>query len=212
MLLFAHTGITLGMAWLVDNALARRSQSRIEDVGGREESLQSTLEKTETYNQGRMHVLGQTIDYRLVLIGSMLPDIIDKPLGTFIFQETISNGRVYAHTLLFTTMLLLLGFYLQRRGNIGMLVVALGSLAHLVLDSMWNAPSTLFWPILGWDFPRHDVSDWIPELIEGLGTNAWIYVSEIVGFLIIAGCAIHLLRSKGIIHFLSTGHFKLSGA
>ncbi len=36
-----------------------------------------------------------------MLIGSMLPDIIDKPLGGLICKETLGNGRTYAHTLLF---------------------------------------------------------------------------------------------------------------
>lgn len=48
--------------------------------------------------------LGYRIDYRVVFIGALLPDMIDKPLGMILLP--LHNGRVFAHTLLFALMLL----------------------------------------------------------------------------------------------------------
>jgi hypothetical protein len=36
-------------------------------------------------------------DIRLLILGSLLPDLIDKPLGHIILPE--NNGRIFAHTL-----------------------------------------------------------------------------------------------------------------
>jgi hypothetical protein len=47
------------------------------------------------------------MDYRLIIIGSLLPDIIDKPVGMILLP--LNNGRVFGHTLLFILILLLIG-------------------------------------------------------------------------------------------------------
>lgn len=47
--------------------------------------------------------------YPAILVGSVLPDIIDKPLGGIILKDTIGNGRIYAHTLLFLLSLFVIG-------------------------------------------------------------------------------------------------------
>jgi membrane-bound metal-dependent hydrolase YbcI (DUF457 family) len=94
-----------------------------------------------------------------LIIGSLLPDLIDKPLGVIIFSSTIANGRTIAHTFLFSFTLLLTGLYLyDNRGDIKVLTLATGSIFHLIEDQMWVSPRTLFWPLLGWRFrknPQH---------------------------------------------------------
>ncbi|MDY0387766.1 MAG: metal-dependent hydrolase [Methanolobus sp.] len=95
------------------------------------------------------------INYWYVLIGSMLPDIIDKPIGRFLFEDVFASGRIFAHTLLFVVVLSIVGYYLfRKRADAKVLMLAGGSLVHLVLDSMWKSPRTLFWPLMGWDFAR----------------------------------------------------------
>ncbi len=56
-----------------------------------------------------------TVPY--IVIGSLLPDIIDKPLGRIILAETIGSGRIFAHTLLFGALLGLAGYYLYHKGQ-----------------------------------------------------------------------------------------------
>ncbi|MHC1582882.1 MAG: metal-dependent hydrolase, partial [Candidatus Syntropharchaeia archaeon] len=55
--------------------------------------------------------------YLSVLIGAILPDLVDKPIGEILLANSISNGRLFAHTLLFVFFLLLIGTYLYRRSG-----------------------------------------------------------------------------------------------
>ncbi|WP_048126915.1 MULTISPECIES: metal-dependent hydrolase [unclassified Methanosarcina] len=96
------------------------------------------------------------IDPTYLVIGSLLPDLIDKPLGMVIFSSTIANGRIIAHTLLFSFTLFLTGLYLyDKSGDIKVLTLATGSIFHLMEDKMWASPRTLFWPLLGWRFRKN---------------------------------------------------------
>ncbi len=99
--------------------------------------------------------LREFIDFRYLALGSMLPDIIDKPLGKLIFAQTLANGRIIGHTLLFSLSLALLGFYIyEKKRNPWLLACAAGSFFHLLEDRMWANPVTFFWPLFGWSFPE----------------------------------------------------------
>lgn len=52
------------------------------------------------------------IDLAFLALGSMLPDIIDKPLGLLAFG-TPAAGRTISHTLLFLMVLAAQAFYLK---------------------------------------------------------------------------------------------------
>ena len=96
------------------------------------------------------------IDPTYLVIGSLLPDLIDKPLGLVIFPSTIANGRMIAHTLLFSFTLFLIGLYLyDKSGDIKVLTLASCSIFHLMEDQMWASPRTLFWPLFGWHFHKN---------------------------------------------------------
>lgn len=95
------------------------------------------------------------ISYWHVAVGSMLPDIIDKVIGRMLFEDVFANGRIFAHSLLFVVVLIIAGHYIySRKGSALVLVLGGGSFVHLMLDSMWKAPVTLLWPLLGWEFER----------------------------------------------------------
>lgn len=111
-------------------------------------------------------------------LGSMLPDIIDKPLGQ-IFFGTPAMGRTFAHTLLFLLILLSLAYSMR---NIMVASISLGVLIHLALDFMWANPVTLFWPVLG-NFPvvpYLDTVSYIDSLLNELHNPA-VLVPEMVG-------------------------------
>ena len=55
------------------------------------------------------------IDPAYLVIGSLLPDLIDKPLGTIVFPSAIANGRMITHTLFFSVTLFLTGLYLYSK-------------------------------------------------------------------------------------------------
>jgi len=111
-------------------------------------------------------------------LGSMLPDIIDKPLSQIVFGSP-SMGRTVAHTLLFLMLLATLCFYFQ---DIRLFSLTWGVLIHLSLDFMWNSPETLLWPLLG-AFPRApllDIKGYLEMLLSGL-KNPGIAIPEIAG-------------------------------
>jgi inner membrane protein len=205
MLLLSHVGITLAAAALVKKAFASRATSQDEV-----EPAEYTAEfygppPVSSPKPGRARLI-DSIDWRLVIVGSMLPDIIDKPIGTAIFAHTFENGRIFAHTLLFGVVLLVAGLYLYyHREWVGLLVVALCSMFHLVLDQMWREPRTLLWPFMGWAFPRYDVSDWLSRAIDELQTDPITYVPEIIGTIIVVSLLIYLLFKGRVLSFIKTG-------
>jgi len=90
--------------------------------------------------------LATRFDYRLILLGLVVPDLIDKPLGVWLLRDALSNGRVFAHTLLFGVLLLAVGVYVYiRRRNLSLLCLSFGNIAYLGLDEMWLNSGTLFW-------------------------------------------------------------------
>jgi len=117
-------------------------------------------------------------DLAFLALGSMLPDIIDKPLGLIVFG-TPAMGRTFAHTLLFLLVLATLAFYLK---DVRLASVSMGVLAHLILDFMWQSPVILFWPLLGNFPPAPEIGtlSYIQELIYGL-RNPMIGLPEVLG-------------------------------
>ena len=119
MLVFGHTGITLGAAVLLANLIPNR---RFSQTAGNETVSPSTRSSNEPQAAGETSrrknswfaSLGRRINIRLILVGSLLPDIIDKPVGMVFFRESFSNGRIFCHTLLFLIIIMIAGLYLYR--------------------------------------------------------------------------------------------------
>ena len=114
-------------------------------------------------------LLKKDIDYRFVLIGSLLPDIIDKPLGQYILGWYFQNGRIIAHTLLFLIVLTVAGVFVARKYKTGVVsALAVGTVFHLVEDQMWVVPGTLLWPLFGWEFPKLELGNYLWYLLSEL--------------------------------------------
>ena len=140
------------------------------------------------------------------MVGALLPDIIDKPVGLFFFSETFGHGRIFSHTLLFLILVALAGLCLYLRHNRGwMLVLAFGTFTHLLLDQMWLTPSTLFWPFFGFDFWRGDPAGWVPGILNALLTNPEVYVPELVGAAILLWFGLALVRRRKVRAFIRYG-------
>jgi membrane-bound metal-dependent hydrolase YbcI (DUF457 family) len=119
------------------------------------------------------------LDLAFVALGSLLPDIIDKPLGAVVFG-TPAMGRTFAHTLLF---LLLIATFAAYAKDIRLMSLSGGVLSHLILDSMWNSPVILLWPLLG-SFPlaaHVGMMGYFEMLIMGLRSPA-VFLPECFGF------------------------------
>ena len=195
MLLFGHTGITLGIALFINDRLVKRNIF-----------APTTEQSDETGVTPVISSAFAPIDYRLVLLGSMLPDIIDKPLGIYLMGDTFNNGRIFGHTLLLTVILCAIGYFLYHRyKKWRVLVVSFSAGAHLIMDQMWLTLQTLLWPIYGWQFPEIDLTEWLTGLFEGLVNEPVIYLSEALGLAILGYFGLGLLRRRGLLNFLKFG-------
>lgn len=91
-------------------------------------------------------------DFRLVAVGSWLPDAIDKPLAWFILRNVVEDDHLLGHTLFFGVVLAVPGVYLAWRGERALLGIASGVLMHRLCDPIWPEISTVIWPLNGWAF------------------------------------------------------------
>jgi len=145
-----------------------------------------------------------SIDYRIVLLGSLLPDIIDQPLWFFVGGNFFSSGRGYGHTLLFNLALFICGLILVRYRKSWLLIISLCSFMHLILDQMWRNLATLFWPLLG-PIPEKETAGWLLNMIQRLFSCPEVYIPEIIGLVIVLLFAYKLVMRKGIIGFIRGG-------
>lgn len=91
------------------------------------------------------------IDYRIVALGSLVPDAIDKPLARW-GPDEFADGHLFGHTLLFSVVLIALGLLLCRLDETRLLWLAFGCLSHLFVDPTIAHPHLMFWPLDGWTF------------------------------------------------------------
>jgi inner membrane protein len=212
MFLFGHIGVTLGAMVLI-NGLTRinsRSSKKAEDtIQPNSDKILKESEKTSTVT-GWFENLGRFLDIRLLLIGSMLPDIIDKPLGYFV---NFGNGRSITHTLLVTLLILVIAIYLYLIPKKSwLLAIAFGMIAHLILDLMWMTPVTFYWPLYGWEFPLRVDPNWIGPWLSELTTNRLAEAFETAGLLIILTFIWDLISHKKLLLFLTRGDTSASGS
>jgi membrane-bound metal-dependent hydrolase YbcI (DUF457 family) len=167
-------------------------------------TLAASVSLTGAARAGAKHFL-RKLDYRILLLGSMLPDLADKPVAFFFKDFFGGASRLYGHTLLFSVSLVLLGIFLWKRYKIpGWLVLAGGAAFHQFLDGMWNSPSTFLWPFLGWSFPAVERESYLRYLLEKL-TDPYIYIPEAAGLFFLLCLALHLARKKQLAAFIRTG-------
>ena len=132
-----------------------------------------------------------------LIIGSMLPDVIDKSI---LFLR-IGSGRGLSHTLLF--VFLLSGFlFLITKGNKPVsFSLLVGMIFHIILD----LPSVpIFYPFISYDFMM--VDDPFPLWINTLLTDPKVYITEIIGSIILTFIVINnkLYTVKEFTNYLKT--------
>ncbi|HWI05341.1 MAG TPA: hypothetical protein VNT52_16170 [Acidimicrobiales bacterium] len=132
-------------------------------------------------------------DYRMLVVGALLPDLIDAPLG----------GARLAHTLL-AAVTVLMAVMLATRGRRhlrrSLLAVPIGMFAHLVADAMWARTEHFWYPAFGGPLTGR-----LPALDHGL---AILSLKELAGFVVVAWCwqRFGLSDPKVRRHFLRSGH------
>jgi inner membrane protein len=177
MYLLAHTGITMGVAGVVEQAVNRPFLR---------------------------------VDYRFILLGALLPDIVDKPLGIAIFAESIANGRTFFHTMVFLVMAILLGIFIYRWKNaLWGFFIAFGVLMHFTMDAMWTDPVTLYWPFYQPFFEKHPGTEFFAILrswVYTLQIEPRIYLPELAGLVILAIFTLRVIKEKRVTAFIMTGY------
>ena len=84
-------------------------------------------------------------DYRLVVVGALLPDLVDAPFsGARVMHSVLASAA-----LLVAVMLATRG---RRRLRRSLLAVPIGAFLHLVLDGAWATPDVFWWPFQGSSF------------------------------------------------------------
>jgi inner membrane protein len=200
---FAHLGITVG-AGAAAGFLTDRLK-RPESISGRPGFQKVSPENPA--GRRRRDLLGGLFDLRFWALGSLLPDIIDKPVGHYLLAGIFQyNGRIFSHTLLLVVLLLVTALFLPHSKGRGCLIaVSAGVLMHLILDSMWLTPQTLFWPLLDWSFPASSEGEWLGSLIRGVTNNPAVFIPELIGIAILAALAVRLLHKNGLKQLIRSG-------
>ncbi|MEE9152339.1 MAG: metal-dependent hydrolase [Thermoplasmata archaeon] len=189
MFLFGHIGMTIGivylLVWMIHNKIG---------------------------NDGANQISVSNIDFRMVAIAAMVPDIIDKVVGMIILKEEISNGRLFTHSSVIIGIISICLFVVARvklSHRLKILYCVSPLWIHLLLDRMWEEPHTFFWPIFGTSFPRLDIefSDYFSILLS----NPYVFVGELLGILIIVTLFIRhrLFIGLRFYDFLKDGKLKV---
>ncbi len=204
MLPLAHAGIPLGAAWLWHSVASRPALS---DRGCQvSEKNNANHVSGSSGNPSHAFSLVERLDYRFLLLGALLPDLLDKLVGQVLLADTFSNGRIVGHTMLFVVLILAFGIWLRVwRGSAGLIWLSFGCLAHLVLDEIWLTPQTFLWPLYGWSFERLDLSNWVQGMVTALVTMPKVFIPEIIGAMVLVAFLVKLLRSGQVRVFFRTG-------
>ena len=112
------------------------------------------------------------IDYRLVVVGSLLPLVVDLPF----------LGLAYGHTLLASVVLLLVVMVLTigrpRLLRRRLLCLPIGAFCGLVLSAAWTNTDVFWWPFTGASLPQGSLLPApgivVLEELAGLAACAWI--------------------------------------
>jgi membrane-bound metal-dependent hydrolase YbcI (DUF457 family) len=114
------------------------------------------------------------IDYRLVMVGALLPDVIDAPFGGARVMHSVTASAVLLG-------LVMVGTRHRRALRRRLLAVPIGTFLHLVLDFMWTQAHVFWWPFLGWSFTGHG----LPSLERPVPV---IVAQELVGAAALVWC------------------------
>jgi hypothetical protein len=113
-------------------------------------------------------------DYRLLIVGALLPDVVDALFGgTALFHSVV--GSV---VLLTVVMLVTIGRRALRRH---LIALPIGTFLHLVFDGAFTGSQAFWWPLAGGSLADHQLPvvarGWWNVLLElvGLGILVWAW-------------------------------------
>ena len=105
-------------------------------------------------------------DYRLVIVGALLPDVVDAAFGGAALAHSVRGSIV----LLFLVMLLTIGRRSLRRH---LIALPIGTFLHLVFDGAFTTSQAFWWPLAGGSLAEHPLPvtsrGWWNLLLEAIG-------------------------------------------
>lgn len=108
-------------------------------------------------------------DYRLLVLGSLLPDLVDVPFGRAAWGHSVTA----AVAALVVVMVATAGRRPSRRLLLGL---PIGMLLHLVWDGAFTLNASFWWPFTG---------DWGDVAVPSVGRGWWNVPLEIGGLLLL---------------------------
>ena len=151
---------------------------------------------------------GQNLDYRLLALVALLPDLMDKPLAIFVFPDSHA-ALLYGHTLL---LHLAVWGGAAATGRVRRwLPYLLAFSGHLVADRMWGFAPTLLWPLHGSQFQRwRNVGSpkaFLQAYREIVRSEPKLLTFEVIGLALLAWVIADrgLYRKRALGRFLRTG-------
>ncbi len=111
------------------------------------------------------------IDYRVLFVGAIIPDLIDAPFG----GAAVAHSITFSVAVLVVVMLATIGRRAQRRR---WLFLPIGMFLHLVFDGAWGDANVFWWPFSGSTLGEQP----LPSVDRGLLSLGF----EVTGLLILA--------------------------
>ena len=142
------------------------------------------------------------MDLRWVLAGSVLPDVIDKPIGSIFFHDTFGTHRLFAHSIVFPMLAFGVALVVTKRGTAlrrGLIGLVIGVFVHLLLDAAWATPEGFWWPFFGWEFPRVLDSEFL-SLLSRMVSEPLVWAGEVVGAAYLVFLGRRYLASAASLH------------
>jgi len=147
-------------------------------------------------------------DYRLVAVCTLAPDLVDKPLATFVLTDS-NAALLFGHTLLL-------------HGGVWLAAAAGGKLrpwlpyllafsGHLFADRMWGFTQTLLWPLKGLQFHQWQHVGSLDAIVSAYGRiileEPKLIAFEVVGAILLAWVVSDrgLWRPERLAEFVRTG-------
>jgi membrane-bound metal-dependent hydrolase YbcI (DUF457 family) len=121
------------------------------------------------------------MDLRMLLVGALLPDLIDTPIGLVLFGR-LGSVRLFTHGLLLAATVMVAVVLGTRRGRPRKLwmPLAIGLLFHIVFDALWLDPETLWWPFFGSSFTPAG-PETAGAYVTAILTDWKVWLAEVVG-------------------------------
>jgi hypothetical protein len=118
------------------------------------------------------------VDHRIVVLGALVPDLLDAPLG----GARIAHGLIAPVVLLVAIMFGTVGRRTLRRS---LLMAPIGWSCHLIFDGVVGSTEVFMWPLGGATWPDHALPvasrGWWNVLLEGVGAALLVWLWRVWG-------------------------------